>query len=819
MKNQVQGIVRQGFGKMVKGVSEFLLKEDELSDTMNMTPGFRWEQRKGMTALTSSAVAGSSPVFQTCFQYRKADQTEDMLVAHIFDTGSFDKIYVGSALPPNAITWTALHTMTTGCYPTQFATVGNALLWANGDDFGIYRGTSYKPSGIFLYDSSLTKYHNVWENGVDGDATTLIQMGGNHAAGDGLIIITPMPIDSITITIGTANTETTAAFSIDDFNGAWGSVTASDGTASGGASLAQTGSITWTGSADVIPTNINGIFGFGYRLKWSTGALSAGTTISEIRVTSDPASVKDVPFGQWSWCSGCYFYTGDTGGSYEDYIGYVNNDVQSLYVDLADLDQSDNACLYVAFPTQVNVINFTLVPTSFNDQSSTMTISYRNEDSSWDSVSNQGTDGTSASSKTLSNSGSISWQPPTDEAPHALLGDTFEQYWYKITFSADLGTSCQIYAIRGIAAPDNPKPCRGVASWKNRAWQVGPTTEPNALRYSAYKLPNVWNGIDSGWLVLGDRPLVRAIPFYNEMVAFADTEMWMIQGNTPASFAKMRLSSKIGTDAPMSVVPIDVGVHAGGGDHLKICLVWKFYDGFYMFDGIKWFKISAPDIDNFFDPTHADYINPAKAHLTYGEFDFETQCAMWVVYSGSSQTSPNKVIVLHFPTMRYGVYDYESVDTSSGVTPQSICNVHNSTTGRYYTVGGGYNGKFYLLNSGNSDIDASNNTEAVDAWITSRAIWIEDGDGAEIRDINILIEQEDTGMVELELYPDGSSTPQLATRQKMQNLGKSVKQIVYKPKTWGKNIGTRIRLRNRSAGVRMVPLQMSIGVDKTRGEE
>jgi len=328
------------------------------------------------------------------------------------------------------------------------------------------------------------------------------------------------------------------------------------------------------------------------------------------------------------------------------------------------------------------------------------------------------------------------------------------------------------------------------------------------MRYSAANLPNVWNGNDSGYIYFGERPLRRAIPFYNELVVFADSEIWMLQGNSPSNFGKLRLSANIGIAAPMSLISIEAGVPVF--DSIKVVLAWIYYDGLWMFDGVKWWKISSPDIDTFFDPDHEDYINPSYIDQCYGVYDFETQCAYWVVYSGSSQTTPNKVIVLHFPTMWYGIYSYGT----------EIASLISAINNRYYLCGGGNAcGKFYKLNHGDQDLDSSGNAKAIDAYITTKDMLVELDEGTNQREFTIICKAQSGGLVELDEYPDGSKTPQRVGKAPLSALGKQHTKIPFGlPKHPGAHT-VKYRIRNQSLGKRLDPYGYVARVDKQRTKE
>jgi hypothetical protein len=387
-------------------------------------------------------------------------------------------------------------------------------------------------------------------------------------------------------------------------------------------------------------------------------------------------------------------------------------------------------------------------------------------------------------------------------------GDVTPMYWYKIVVSAALDDPTYVYYIRGVPIPKAPDPCRGCFAFKRRAWQIGPRNKENMVRFSAQDLPNVWNGPDSGHIAMGERPLLTAGDFYNETVLYADTEMWMLQGNSKGNFGRLRLSGKVGISSPESLVQIESGIIVGKS--LKVVLVWFFFDGIWMFDGVRIWKISAPDIDSFFDPDHEDYINPAKLGETVGEYDYATQTARWNVYSGSGATTPTKQIVMHFPSLEYGIFDYATdLDAMLSVVNE-----------KYYLVAGGHDdGRFYQLDSGYTDLVTGTAT-AIDAYIITADQFLEYNDGLRQRLSSVWTEaQEGGGQLELDEYPDGSKTPVNIAKKSMSVPGKIFGAIHRTLKFFPGQKSTKFRIRNRSKNARMKILGYSTTVDKGRANE
>jgi hypothetical protein len=987
---------------MVKGKHPLLLEKTQLSDTQNMMPGYEWEQRKGMSALTASAVAASLR-WKSLVQFRDLQGNTDVILAHTYDAVGGEDLYQGSALPPNAITWTKKYDLTASCEKCQFANVAKAIIIANDKDFLIWRGTVHFPTGVWKYTSANTAYTLFADELFDLDTATSMDIS-SFTTSDEILVLSEMPLDKVTITGGNFNgtaskllgfiwngawtaltdedgLQSDGSLLIDDCSslGSWAdgdggngvssqttwlgrqvfkllggaagagntakrsqdlgsfaagasvtircyhddvgtqadtdeflisfddgtnlcsvaiasdgvfvydgaawnevgtdiyaedewiewtfvvaadfstvavykngtvvdaaadcsdasgatdgnvifeqkSVTTSnqttyvdiirvgdgdtetgdgfsDGTETSNATFGQNGDITWTARTDEVQTDIQSVPGFAYKFKTAI-ALDSSTTVTGLTVHSPMGSVKNVWDGTQSPPTGCYVYDGT---DHTDYFAYVNNTVESQYMDLSGVTTTDK--IYVGFAERVNKILF--YPSADGKNASNVSITavkYHNAAGAATTVGTV-TDTMETNNATFSQKGYLSWADPgwQNEKMTIIGGDDIPMFWYEITVDAALDAATYVYYIRGIPIPKDPDPSRGCFAFKRRAWQIAPRNRENEVRYSAADLPNVWNGTDSGYIAFGERPLKAAGAFYNETVLFADNEIWMLQGNRPANFGRLRLSGKVGIISPESLVHIESGVLVS--DVVKVVLAWFFADGIWMFDGVRIWKISAPDIDSFFDPDHDDYINPSKLSETVGEYDYASQTVRWAVYSGSSATTPTKMIVMHFPTLEFGIFDYATdID--------AMLSVINS---KYYLVGGGHaDGRFYQLDSGVTDLVTGTAT-AVDAFVVTADQFIEYSDGLRQRLSSIWSEAQTAGgQIELDEYPDGSKTPQNVAKASMTVKGKIFGALQRTLKFFPGQKTTKFRIRNRSKNARMKLLGYSTTVDKGRANE
>jgi len=579
----------------------------------------------------------------------------------------------------------------------------------------------------------------------------------------------------------------------------------SDGTRTSEATMGQDGSMTWDPPSDEIPTEIQGIPGYAYKIK-PLVPLDSDVTVEKITVHTPMGEVKDLWDGLGRICTGCYLYDGTT---YADYTAYVNNMVEGQAVDLSGATSS--YALYVGFAERCSGVDVYIPSEEPNATASVVdAIYYYNTSGTATSVGTI-TDTTKSGSGSFAQKGRLSWADPGEdnEKMTTIAGDSVPMYWYKIEWSATLTDPCGIYYVAGMPLGQDPESCYGCFAYKRRAWQLAPRGDENAVRYSASNLPNVWNGNDSGYVYFGERPLRAAAPFYNETVIYADTEMWMLQGNAPQNFGRLRLSANVGISAPQSLVSVESGVNVN--DSIKVLLTWQFNDGFWLFDGVRIWKISAPDIDSFFDADHDDYINPTYLDRTYGSYDFTNQLVMWSVYSGSSATTPTKVLVLHVPTMWYGIFDYA---TDIG----AILSVINN---KMYMVAGGFNnGKFYLLDTGVTDVNTSGTATAVDAFVVTQDMKVGWSDGIKQRLFSVWAESDDEGgMIEVDEYPDGLETPVEVGKRSMTWLGKIFGAFQKNLKVYPGQKTSKFRIRNRSTKARMKLIGHSTTVDRGRSNE
>ena len=572
MIKRTTGQFRNKFGKLVKGISPFLIQDDELSDIQNMLPGYEWRQRKGQSELTTTEIAANLE-FKSMFQFSQLNQSGDYILAHTSDSVNGERIMRASALPPaTGITWVEEYTLGAGANPAQFAQVQDAVIVADNNEFLIWRGESHWPMGVWVWDDAADVYIDYWDEMTDGRDTTILNLSSFPTA-NRIHIMSDQPFNRIGLTVGNPNSAGAVLSVFTYQSGGYTPVVAQvDGTSVTGRSLSISGNITWNLTGNESQTVIDGQGGFVTYLTWNN-VLDASCDLTAMDIESEWGEVQDVWDGARTDPAGAYVTVDDV--TFEDYLAKILNTAVSDYMDCGGLTTA--GYVYVGFNRQVNSIEFWPdVDNAQTGNASVTAVQYWSNVGAWTAVTGL-QDSTESGNSSLTQKGSMSWNQVDQDVEKARIvgGDINPWYWYRIHWDATFSTEARIYRITGVPSPQRIDPCYGVAAWKRRAWQIAPNRRANQLRFSADGLPNTFNGVDSGYIQFGERPVRAALPFFNELIIWADREMWMLQGDSPSQFGRMKLSSRVGIDAPHSAIAIESGV-IDTRNIRRITIAWFF---------------------------------------------------------------------------------------------------------------------------------------------------------------------------------------------------------------------------------------------------
>jgi len=483
---------------------------------------------------------------------------------------------------------------------------------------------------------------------------------------------------------GGGNPETDPTLTVKEWNGAsWTSLTVTDNT--GG--LAASGTVTWSSTVDTSqPRYLEGAF-----LYWYQFTLSAGNaSIYHVTVNMPFQDIVDI----WDTVPReCTQFQPSFSSVYKDYTLEVNAESSVLGTYAAILDSlADSDHLIVMFDDQTTAISWQIIAGKGNANASTVTVYYW-DGGSWVSVGTV-TDGTldTGSTKSLTQTGVISWQPPrrSEEFPKTLFG--IAGYAYKLQWSATLDDEVEIDLVTGIPAPLKIHGYEFPMMYRQRLMLCNSTDtkEYNRVDYSVTNMPDVWNGCESsnwehGALYFGGpEALTAAVNLYNRYgsqlyeigIFWKSSETYTLEGDGPENFSIKPLSTDIGCPAPLTVATAPIAYDVGG-EASRVITLWVSYKGPMATDGSVIIPLSG--IDKYFDPEKStcinyDYITNARGWFdpTYSEYNV-------LIPSGSSQTTCNKWLVYDLVRKRW----YEKVPATY---PQAVIPVDDGS-GTVYLYG------------------------------------------------------------------------------------------------------------------------------------
>jgi len=278
-----------------------MLDLGDFSTIQNMRarhPGF--EQRKGQ--IEQNTTADASTETMTVYQFSKGRITEIKLYRQLVD-GS---VQLATNNPP---------TVTSGVYGSDVLTaVASAIpaSWSEMDDIVLFsdgvrqhqiNGGSTGQIERFIVYKGTVAIPDVPDEGSDfsreardGDSSTVVVLDDlpTLAAFGAMFVMSKVRLNALNFTISAANGNASVLTLAYSGPSGWTNVSGqSDGTASGGATMAQTGSVSWTLPTDEEDKFQFGESGFWYRLVVSA-ALDAEVEVSAVTYESEFQGLQNV---------------------------------------------------------------------------------------------------------------------------------------------------------------------------------------------------------------------------------------------------------------------------------------------------------------------------------------------------------------------------------------------------------------------------------------------------------------------------------------------------------------------------------------------
>lgn len=548
----------------------------------------------------------------------------------------------------------------------------------------------------------------------------------------------------------------------------WVSVSSlSDGTASGGVPLAQTGTISFDSTVDDAKVKvIDSIALYWYRIIITDA--DDTTTLSHVSVDAPFQGLKDIWDGALRTPIAFVKYDNSI---YEKYTlnvteeDYVEGN-SATYADVSGLLTTEY--LYIGFDERIMGIIFKFVPNKVHTTINTYMTVERWEGDEWVSVGKI-IDGTMEGNRAFANSGLVTFNPADDNVEFRTQIDTSMTplYFYRISFSKTLSTTVYIDHICGIPAPRNISGEYAFPfMFQNRAMLCGYLAgkEGNRVDYSMMYAPDVYNGEDSsggspGPLYFGSQEsdLICACQIYNRFgsniyntaVFCKAVETYLLNGYDADTWSIYQISEKIGCPAPLTMDTAEVS-YGVAEDAVRNIALWLSYNGPVLFDGAVIVPI-RDRIKCYFDKHDDRCINFDAIENSRGWVDPDNMVYNLGIPSGTSQTEIN--VWLEFDLIRKRWTKKVPKGTSAYV--QGAFRVSDDY-GTQYVYGMRDNGYMMRLEHGNTwdgeDIDAFVKTADM---VPTGDMW----DFTSIRFFKLLAEKiSEAVSVAIEHYADGKSS-------------------------------------------------------------
>lgn len=670
------------------------------------------------------------------YHFSKDDPDETHVLVHAVDaTGGNGQVFDNTTAVPNQgnFSGTTLFADGSGAGKGRFSGApGGNVVYCNGTESRIWGGDEMGIAGFLVVKDPAEDPADYYDPVAEENTTT-------YAAFSGATVVyvgSNRRINQAKFYVKTANgSASIAGVSEYVYPGAsWVSVTGmSDGTSSGGNALAQTGTISWDFNENTRATFIEDGDQLAYWYKFTFPGIDSTTSIYYLTCAEGRfRHLENIWDGVPSTVAGCFY----SKSGVSEFTDEVVDDIQLTYAKLDTFTTADE--LVFLFPSKQRGLFLDLVNGKVNANASGVSVQAWNGNV-WSGVTGLH-DGTEDGGATFAENGLIHWIP-TEETTEAAMeavriyNNSAPLYAYRVTVDANLTDDVQIYYAEGVpaqAARGDFKDVDGykfAAEYQGRVFLLGHEQAPNKVRYSAYEMPDVFNGSDSGVLYFGGREAIQAAGvIYNvflstgfEQLLVAKTaETYRLFGDGPENWEKQKMSANVGCVAPLSFAVCEV---ADVLQNVKRNVaIWQAAHSFVMCDGATIQDIGT-DISCYFDPSDDRQINPAeiddtvmwydpdlasaKALITSGEYPddewggddvwHDQSVNEWGVDWDNAQTVHNVELEYSLAYQQWTKLQRE--DDDGDMTLQAGFQARDSE-GRIYTYGGADNGECYRLEYG-----------------------------------------------------------------------------------------------------------------------
>ena len=689
-----------------------MLRPGDLSGGKNVrkvSPLGGWKPRRGGVLHNTTALESGNDI-DSLHYYENPKQTDIHFLAQVNN-----KLYDSTGDPPT-VSGAGFGTDIGGSIgpsPGFSCIVDEWFVYADGaNPPQIWGGDNPYVFGVMSYDNSTTTFIDITRKCTDGRSDVYGLCLG--AASDKLYVITGEPCEGLKFTLDAGGLNTNvAAMTVKAWRaGAWAAVSSLvDGTESpAGDSMGASGTVTWTRSTSDTMRIVGGlIMGYAYEISWSA-ALSNTIYITALKSQQDMNDITNKWDGAYEWVTGCRFFDQST-GVYQELIGKVTSDATSLYADLSSATTSDY--LYLKTPEPATAFHFSIPHDYPNTAAAVVDLIEYWDGDSWVTVGTL-TDTTKdeADDSSLAHTGMI-WFNAAAITPVMRMfeGDNQPGFWYRMSWDVALSANTRVFMVAYALLPESLPNYNGCLEFKNRLFLWGDPEWPNRLRFSAQNRPDCFSGTDSGYTdaIAGADKILCAVKFYNELLVYKQSSIWLLEGDDPFNFGYAEISSTVGLASRKSVQVAEVGTPGIHNDEPMSIAIHQDIDGVYVIDGRKPRKVSMP-VDHYFNREYSTAIAVAN-----------------IGYLQSFQDPSNNEYHLLLPTSEL-VYNYINDEWyppwERGI--DLICGLNVKVTDdAIYTYGGRTDGIVERLEADTVDKNGSNVDVAIEHSIKTRAIGAE----------------------------------------------------------------------------------------------
>lgn len=615
----------------------------------------------GMTKINTTALTTYLKI-RNGFHYRKVQPAESHVLVQAYNTGlSASQVLQNITAIPSAgdFSGTALHTDSAGAGQGRFSDAPDGcMVYCNGVDTMAWGGDESRVASFIVVasDDSFSYDYTQEVNNTMTDSANVATITGKAGTPKTTVVYigSILPLEGFKLYMGTVNTGT-STMAVTTWNGTtWTAVSSlSDGTASGGISLAQTGTVTFTSTVSTSKlTMYEGQLLYWYKVSITgTPGVADATTVYYATAKVPFQSMKDIWDGTLRVLTMCQQQVGD---KYADYTvnmsdeGYIETN-SATYMNLGGMTASDY--LYFGFDERVRGMYVTILDNYANNVAATMSLSYWNG-SAWTTLTI--TDNTSSNSKSFAKSGFVLWEPPASTAEFRKSTTNSPKWFsYRMSFSATLSNGDTVPKvitsfIGGVPVQSDIDGYKFSMYADDRVYLCCNTKgRKNEILVSKYHTVNAFNGGDSAYIYIGDsKELTSATSLYarvgdniyNIKLFFKASEVWEIAESSPKEFkAPHKILSEDGCPAPLT---LDTGIIEING-YSRSVAIWQGANGIYMYDNNAIVPIHS-DINIFFDRRNSSCINASKLKDSFGYIDPVYGEYHWLFAKGTETTLDNE---------------------------------------------------------------------------------------------------------------------------------------------------------------------------------